>query len=85
MRYDNRMGDVAPNLFGGGFFPNEGAKAQALAMAPQMTDGQAGDLLEVVDATNLGSRTKWMRYGLGAAVGIVVGAVVASRMGKKKK
>jgi hypothetical protein len=57
-------------------------KAQLLALAPNIPDDQAQDLLDFVDATQLGKRTKMMRIGLGLAGGVVLGFVVAKVIGK---
>lgn len=55
------------------------AKAAAVAKAGQVDDAHAQDMLDVVDATPLGKKTKYMRIGLGAAAGLVVGFLVAKK------
>lgn len=52
-------------------------KAQMIAQAPNLPDAQAQDLFDVADATTVGQREKWMRIGLGAAGGILLGVVGA--------
>lgn len=52
-------------------------KAVLLAMAPQMPDGNAADLQDILDATPYGKHQRWMRYGIGAAAGFVLGVVAA--------
>lgn len=74
MRY---MGDAVPGL-------NETLKQQMIAAAPNMTDGQAQDLSEIVEATHYGKNLKWTRYGVGAIVGALVGAVLISKFKKKR-
>lgn len=52
-------------------------KAQMIAQAPNLPDNQAQDLFDVADATTVGQREKWMRLGIGAAGGILLGVVGA--------
>jgi hypothetical protein len=52
-------------------------KAVLLALAPQMPDSNAADLQDILDATPYGKNQRWMRYGIGAAAGLVVGVVIA--------
>lgn len=80
MRYMGAMGDNPP-LQIPGLPPSGGApldpalKAQLLAAAPNIPQAQAQDLFDVADATTVGQSTKWMRIGLGAAGGLVLGLV----------
>ena len=82
MRYLGAIGDATgpavplPQLGQGGPL-DPLVKAQLLALAPQIPDNQAQDLLDFVDATNVGHKAKLMRYGIGAAGGVFVGLVLA--------
>lgn len=57
-------------------------KAVLLALAPQMPDGNAEDLQDILDATPYGKRQRWIRYGVGAVAGFVVGVTVAKAVRK---
>lgn len=82
MRY---MGDVASEVLfqvnGAALDPN--VKATLLGQASVMPDPRARDLLDLSDATPYGARMKYIRFGLGAAVGVLVG--VALGRAKKKR
>lgn len=51
-------------------------KAQFLQIAATMPDDRASDLAEIVDATPYGGRLKWVRYGIGAAIGAAAGVFI---------
>lgn len=57
-------------------------KAQLLALAPNIPDDQAQDLLDFVDATHVGKNAKMMRIGLGLAGGVVLGFAIGKMLGK---
>jgi ElaB/YqjD/DUF883 family membrane-anchored ribosome-binding protein len=76
MRY---MGDVSLATM------DQATKSQLLALAPMMTDGQAQDIAEIVEATNYGKNQRWLRLGIGAAFGLVLGVVGSRVLGKKRK
>ncbi len=76
MRY---MGDLSTGTL------DETTKRQLLALAGNMTDGQASDLAEVVDATSFGQRQRWTRMGIGAALGVVVGVIGSRALGKRRR
>lgn len=71
--------DPADLAFTAGTSMDPNVKAQLMAYAPQMPDDRAADLLDVVDATHYGGRAKLIRFGIGAAIGAVVGLLVARR------
>lgn len=60
-------------------------KAQLLALAPGVPDAQASDLLDFVDATHLGKQQKFMRIGIGAAGGLVLGFALCKILGGKRR
>lgn len=55
-------------------------KASLLVYAETMPDDRAKDLQDVCDATGYGSRTRFVRFGIGAVVGIVAGMILAKRV-----
>ncbi len=59
-------------------------KAAMLVQAATAPDYIAEDLADIADATPYGKQQRYVRMGLGAALGLVVG-VVACRVLKKKK
>jgi hypothetical protein len=67
---------AAPTPLPAGAPLDPAAKAQLLALAPQIPDAQAQDMQDFVDATNLGKRTKLMRIGLGLGVGLAAGLLI---------
>ena len=74
MRY---MGDFTQLFaFPGQPLPPQ-VKAELLLKMPTLTDAQAEDLTDLADATSYGARTTRWRYGIGAAVGIGLGLLVA--------
>jgi hypothetical protein len=87
MRYLGGMGAATspavplPQLGAGGPL-DPLVKAQLLALAPNIPDDQAQDLLDFVDATQVGKRAKMMRVGLGLAGGLVLGVVIGKVIGK---
>jgi hypothetical protein len=88
MRYLGHLGAATGPAIPLPAFPSGGpldpaAKAAFLAMAPNVPDDQAQDLLDFVDATDLGKKQKLMRIGMGAAGGLLVGAVLAMVLKKK--
>lgn len=82
MRY---MGDAVPDapstpgLFASGLTPE--AKRQLLAVATQMTPEQGRDLCDLCDATSAGHSQKMIRFGLGAAAGVLAGYLLARVLG----
>lgn len=50
--------------------------AQAVANADLIRDDYAEAALQVIDATGPGKKAKIVRYGIGAACGLVLGVVV---------
>jgi hypothetical protein len=55
--------------------------AFAVANADLVREDQAQALAEVSDATSFGARQKIMRYGIGAAVGLVLGVIACKVVG----
>jgi hypothetical protein len=77
MRY---MGDAAPpGLFQNGLTPE--AKKQLLAVAAQMTPTQGQDLCDLCDATSAGHSQRLVRFGLGAAAGVLAGYLLCKVLG----
>jgi len=60
------MGDLDPTV-----------KATLIAQGSNLSDGDASTLLEVVDQSQYGSKQRWMRMGIGAAIGLGVGFLLA--------
>lgn len=77
MRY---LGALGPSLFAN--LPPEG-RARVLTEAPSMSDEDATFLLEVVDRTDVGSRSKLTRIGIGAGAGLAAGLLVAIMVRRK--
>jgi len=65
MRY---MGDLDPTV-----------RATLIATGPSLSDADASTLLEVVDQSQYGSKQRWMRMGIGAAIGLAVGFVLTRK------
>lgn len=59
-------------------------KGALLALAPNVPDAQAQDLLDFVDATPLGKNQRMMRIGGGALAGLVLGVVACKLLSKKR-
>lgn len=79
MRY---MGDVGAGIVVGPLDP--AAKAIALQQAATLDDGAARDLADVSDATPYGKRRAWLRAGIGASAGLVLGLVVGRALKKRR-
>lgn len=58
-------------------------KAQMLALAVNLPDDKARDLLDLADATPYGGRQRWIRMGIGAGVGLAVGVVLGRALGRR--
>ena len=59
------------------------AKAQLIAQAALLPDDRAAVLVECADASSFGHKVMLQRYGIGAAIGAVVGAAAVYLLKKK--
>jgi hypothetical protein len=92
MRY---MGDPTSEIQTSFFQPGSSgldaaARAQLLALAPSLPEDRAEFLAELNDATPYGKRQRWIRMGIGAACGVVLGLALGRVtsgfvVGRKKK
>lgn len=74
-----RMGDPLPDLVSLSI-SDPTARAALIAQGAALPDDKAELLLEVTDASAYGHKQKLMRFGLGAAAGLVLGYGVARLM-----
>lgn len=59
-------------------------KARMMAEAANVDDAKGRDLLDIAEASRYGARQRWVRMGIGAGVGLLVGFVSAKAMRKRR-